>query len=211
MQSNKNNFGSRNFHRRHSLSQGSTGDEYSKSYEERQIEYSSYEQARRKFARSCAAYCVATWIMGVGDRHNDNLMLKRNGEFFHIDFGHFLGNFKSKFGIKRERAPFIFTQAMADVLGGPNGDLFKEFEDMAIRAFLIIRKHSALFLTLFSLMIPCGMPELQKDQDLEWLRNAVMLDMTEKDAIAGFKSLIVAAMKSRATRLNDAAHLIRHA
>ena len=27
----------------------------------------------------------------------------------HIDFGHFLGNFKSKFGVKRERGPFVLT------------------------------------------------------------------------------------------------------
>ena len=27
----------------------------------------------------------------------------------HIDFGHFLGNFKSKFGVKRERVPFVLT------------------------------------------------------------------------------------------------------
>ena len=30
-------------------------------------------------------------------------------QLFHIDFGHFLGNFKYKFGIKRERVPFILT------------------------------------------------------------------------------------------------------
>lgn len=28
-------------------------------------------------------------------------MIKTSGHIFHIDFGHFLGNFKSKFGIKR--------------------------------------------------------------------------------------------------------------
>jgi hypothetical protein len=42
------------------------------------------------------------------------------GNFLHIDFGHFLGNVKKKFGIKRERDPFVFSKECAYfVNGGP--------------------------------------------------------------------------------------------
>lgn len=43
-------------------------------------------------------------------------MLKTSGQFFHIDFGHFLGNVKYKLGVRRERAPVFFTPDMAYVM-----------------------------------------------------------------------------------------------
>ena len=57
------------------------------------------------FTKSCAGFCVATFILGIGDRHPDNIMVNKEGKLFHIDFGHFLGHFKKKLGIKRERVP----------------------------------------------------------------------------------------------------------
>ena len=123
------------------------------------IDSAKVKVAQDKFARSCAGYCVATYVLGIGDRHNDNLMLKRTGEFFHIDFGHFLGHFKKKAGIKRENEKgFVFTPSMAAVLGGVGSEQYEEFERHACAAYGVLRRKGRLLLTMLSLMTACGIP-----------------------------------------------------
>jgi hypothetical protein len=69
-----------------------------------------------------------------------------------IDFGHFLGNYKEKFGFKRERAPFVFTPQYAAVLGGQKSELYQSFVEVACNAHNILRKHSTMFINLFQMV-----------------------------------------------------------
>ena len=173
------------------------------------LSLSSSHSRVQSFMISTAAYCVASYVLGLGDRHNDNLMLTQSGHFFHIDFGHILGNFKSKMGVKRERAPFVFTFAMKAVMRGAGQ--YEAFIDLCCDIYNILREHATLLVSLFSLAIPCNLPELQSEKDVLWIYDKLLIGASEEEATEHFKKQLDVSLRTRGTRLNDAAHMIAHA
>jgi phosphatidylinositol-4,5-bisphosphate 3-kinase len=173
----------------------------------------AYDAAVDNFICSCAGYCVATFVLGIGDRHNGNIMVTKDGHLFHIDFGHFLGNFKKKFGVNRERAAFVFTPEMAFVMGGKKYKKhphFKRFLALCSRAYKVLRDEATILEILFVLMVSAGMPELMVEKDIHYLRDKLHLDETETRANTLLREEIDKSLTSNYRRFDNMIHNFKH-
>ncbi|KAK5923526.1 hypothetical protein CgunFtcFv8_000488 [Champsocephalus gunnari] len=168
------------------------------------------EQAIEEFTLSCAGYCVATYVLGIGDRHNDNIMIRETGQLFHIDFGHFLGNFKRKLGINRERVPFILTYDFVHVIQQGrtnNSEKFERFREYCERAYKILCRNGTLFVNLFAMMKAAGLPELTSFKDIQYLKDSLALGKSEEEALKNFKVKFNEALReSWKTKVNWMMH-----
>ncbi|KAK0628620.1 kinase-like domain-containing protein [Bombardia bombarda] len=132
------------------------------------------------FVKSCAGYCVITYILGVGDRHLDNLLLAPDGHFFHADFGYILG---------RDPKPFApamkLSKEMVDCMGGSSSEHYRQFKQYCFLAYSALRKNSNLILNLFSLMVDANIPDIRLEPDKAVLkvRDRFHLELSEEEAI----------------------------
>lgn len=58
-------------------------------------------------------------------------------------------------------------------------------------------------------MLSTGIPELQRKEDINYLRDALQHD-SDAEAAEFFKDLIKVSVKTTRTQLNDMAHILKH-
>jgi phosphatidylinositol-4,5-bisphosphate 3-kinase len=160
------------------------------------------------FIRSLAGYCVATGLLGIGDRHSANVMVKRNGQFLHIDFGHIFGNFKKKFGFKRERSRFLLTPDMANVYITSNNE--KQFNHYCVKAYNILRHNGQRLLNLLITMSSAGMPEFSTMADLKYFKHMLQLNKNDQDAGDYFINLIYESVNEKYRIFDNIIHNCAH-
>ncbi|XP_017786866.1 PREDICTED: phosphatidylinositol 3-kinase catalytic subunit type 3 isoform X2 [Nicrophorus vespilloides] len=139
------------------------------------------------YVRSCAGYCVITYLLGVGDRHLDNLLLTTSGKLFHIDFGYILGR-----DPKPLPPPMKLSREMVEGMGGINSDHYQEFKKQCYTAFLHLRRHANLMLNLFSLMVDASVPDiaLEPDKAVRKVQDKLRLDLGDEEAVRYLQNLL---------------------
>ena len=113
------------------------------------------------FSRSCAGYCVITYVLGVGDRHLDNLLLTADGRLFHVDFGYILGRDPKPFP-----PPMKLCKEMVDGMGGANSPFYKNFVSKCCQGYSILRRHAKLLISLLRLAADADIKDM-REQDPE--------------------------------------------
>jgi len=102
---------------------------------------------RDTYIKSAAVYSVITFLLGVGDRHLDNIMITRDARMFHIDFGYILGQdpvFNNP-GIR-------ITPDMIEAIGGLCSKYYSVFIDLCSKIYNCLRRNVNIFMTMLLLL-----------------------------------------------------------
>lgn len=158
------------------------------------------------YIKSCAGYCVITYLLGVGDRHLDNLLLTKNGNLFHIDFGYILGR-----DPKPLPPPMKLSTEMVEAMGGLNSDHYQEFRKQCYTAFLHLRRHANVMLNLFSLMTDASVPDiaLEPDKAVKKIVDNLKLNLNDEEAVQHLQNLLDISLTAVMPALVEQIHKIR--
>nr|VZI25998.1 unnamed protein product [Spirometra erinaceieuropaei] len=176
-------------------------------------------QQKETFVLTLVASSVLTYVLGIGDRHNDNIMVCKSGQLFNIDFAKIFGNFQTIIGINRDRAPFVLTPDMLRVVKdalstwpAPSKqkkdkglDDLQQFVGLCREAYNLLRKNAHALLNILEMARYSGMPGLTSE-NVKYVVDALRLEDSDDEARLHFTSLIRESKKTMTTQINFFMH-----
>ncbi len=157
-----------------------------------------------RFRQSLAFWTIVTFIIGLGDRHIDNLMLLRNGTLFHIDFGYVFCKSPHVYDKSRIR----LDDDMVRCLGGQTS--YTEFKLQCHRLFTILRKYVMHIYSLMLVLCRCEPKIEDYNFSDDFFRNHInevlMIGQTDEEVKNSIEKLIDNSRGSISVRLTDYFH-----
>lgn len=154
------------------------------------------KQIERMVATSVAGY-IAVFILGIRDRHSDNVLIMEDGTVFHIDFGHILGK-----GLIIDTGPFAITPEFKMVL--EEWYAWHAFVELCVKAFLAIRTQADVVAEFARLLISPIFPD---ESISEFVKEKLMMDVKSPEEVGSrFRKLVLSAPTNYKTRLKNLVH-----
>ncbi|AFM99152.1 phosphoinositide 3-kinase [Encephalitozoon hellem ATCC 50504] len=152
-------------------------------------------EKKKVFVDTVCGYSVACYVMGVGDRNPGNMMISRDGRFFHVDFSYVFGNdpkyISPRITIASPICDYLANDEMA----------YQNFLAKSQEVFLQIRRSSKKIFVLWCILARNKIFQLDLDKTISFARARLKLEMTEKEALRHFEREIKGAVGSFKTSL----------
>lgn len=137
------------------------------------------DNIKRRFLQSLAISSCISYLLGLGDRHLDNIMINKKGQLFHIDYGYLLDNPTAYNNIVLSSPNIKMTTHMIDFLGGLQGSYYSEFKDFMTKVYDIMRLYKNAIVNYYEMI---GLEGFVKwDIFRDRLENRFMNGMKTKD------------------------------
>jgi phosphatidylinositol 3-kinase len=162
------------------------------------------EDVLENYKESCASYCVITYLLGIGDRHLENIMISNDGKFFHIDFGYAMGE-----DPKGWPPPFKLTRQMISIF---TNALENDFISRCVTYYLKVRRQAKLILNLMNSMLDSNLiispkKKLKMSEDkLIQMAEKFRMEEEEIEVEKFFKGIFEESINAMWTKVLDEIH-----
>ncbi|KAL7276740.1 serine/threonine-protein kinase M1 [Rhizina undulata] len=148
-------------------------------------EPSAWFASRLAFSRTCAVMSMVGYVLGLGDRHGENILFdETSGDTLHVDFNCLFD--KGQTFDKPEKVPFRLTHNMVDALGvaGYEG-VFRRTCEVAVR---VLRNNEDTLMTVLETFLhdpAVDMAKRQKRKNLKVPENPKSVLETIQNKLKG--------------------------
>ena len=146
---------------------------------------------------TCAGSFMAAYIMGIRDRHYDNILITDSGTIFHIDFGYMLGEKVS--GV--DTSKFAITNDLSKLMGNK----WKEFVEISVQCWVVLRENQQELLDFAKLAFAFLYPQ---ETVQEFLKETLLLDLSINEARNKIHKRILQSPKKIKTKMKNWVHSV---